>query len=383
MTTADDKINLLGLSPAKLRAFCESIDEKPFRAQQLLKWIHQRGVADFAAMTDLSKTLRSRLEEIAVVRAPEIVEERHSADGSSKWLVRLDGGSCVEAVLIPDGGRRTLCISSQIGCSLDCSFCATGKQGFQRDLRSDEIVAQVWLASKALSAQGELIKDAVSNVVFMGMGEPLLNLDAAVDAIQLMMHDCAYGISKRRVTVSTSGVVPGIDELGQRVDSSLALSLHAPTDDLRNQLVPLNKKYPLAEVLAACKRYLDKMPDRRRRITVEYTLIKDVNDSVQHAEQTAELLRDLPCKINLIPFNPFSEVDYQRPPNTVINRFRQLLLSKGYTVTVRTTRGDDIAAACGQLAGEVEDRTRRRARYQRVAAARNNAAEPVVISRAL
>ncbi len=378
----EQKTNLLGLSPQAMRDFVTELGEKPFRAQQLLKWIHQRGVERFEDMTDLSKALRARLEHCAEIRAPEIVSEQASADGSYKWLVRVEGGSCVETVLIPDGGRRTLCISSQVGCALDCSFCATGKQGFQRDLSSAEIIGQVWLASKALAADGELIKTALSNVVMMGMGEPLLNLDNTVSAVQLMMDDCCYGISKRRVTVSTSGVVPAIDELARRSDPSLALSLHAPTDALRNQLVPLNKKYPLAEVLAACQRYLASMPDRKRRITVEYTLIKDVNDSLEHAAQTAELLRELPCKINLIPFNPFNLVDYQRPSNNGINRFRQRLLEEGYTVTVRTTRGDDIAAACGQLAGEVQDRTQRSARYRRLAAGRPASPDQPVIVRA-
>lgn len=372
-------VNLLGLSPDGMLEFCQSIGEKSFRAQQLLKWIHQRGIDDFAQMTDLSKALREKLATVACVKAPEIVSELHSEDGTSKWLVRVEGGSCIETVLIPDNGRRTLCISSQVGCALDCSFCATGKQGFQRDLTAAEIIGQVWLVSKALTANGELIKKAVSNVVMMGMGEPLLNFNNVLASVQLMMNDYCYGISKRRVTVSTSGVVPGIDELSRRADPSLALSLHAPTDELRNVLVPLNKKYPLKQVLASCQRYLDSLPDKKRKITIEYTLIKGVNDSVEQAEQTARLLKDLPCKINLIPFNPFSLVDYQRPSNNGINRFRQVLLRAGYTVTVRTTRGDDIAAACGQLAGEVSDRTRRSERYQRLAAARS-ASEPQPIN---
>ena len=376
----ESKVNLLGLSPDKLGAFFASLGEKPFRVKQVLKWIHQRGVDNFDDMTDLSKSLRTKLEDIAEIRAPELVSELHSEDGTSKWLVRVEGGSCIETVLIPDNGRRTLCISSQIGCALDCSFCATGKQGFQRDLTAAEIIGQVWMVSKALSAEGELIKKAISNVVMMGMGEPLLNFENVVDSVELMMDDCCYGISKRRVTVSTSGVVPAIDELARRSNPSLALSLHAPNDELRNVLVPLNKKYPLSEVLAACQRYLDSMPDKKRRITIEYTLIKDVNDSVEQARATGQLLKDLPCKINLIPFNPFSLVDYERPSNNVINRFRQQLLRDGFTVTVRTTRGDDIAAACGQLAGEVADRTRRSERYQQLAAAKSvPAAESLIL----
>ncbi len=358
------KTNLLGLPPAKLRDFFAEHGEKPFRAQQVLKWIHHRGVDNFEQMTDLSKALREKLAVIAEVRGPEIVSEQHSADGTSKWLVRVDGGNCVETVLIPDGDRKTLCISSQLGCTLDCSFCATGKQGFQRDLTGHEIIGQVWLASKALAKDGEPINSVINNVVMMGMGEPLLNFDNVIDSIRLMMDDFAYGISKRRVTVSTSGVVPAIDALGDLVDPSLALSLHAPNDELRNELVPLNKKYPLKELLAACNRYLDKMPDKKRKITVEYTLIKDVNDSVMHAKETARLLRQLPCKINLIPFNPFSLVDYQRPSNNAVNRFRDQLMKEGYIVTIRSTRGDDIAAACGQLAGDVADRTRRSQRYK-------------------
>lgn len=365
----DPKVNLLGLSPAALQDFLCGIGEKPFRAQQLLKWIHQRGVDDFALMTDLSKSLRARLALVAEIRAPEIVSEQHSKDGTSKWLVRVEGGSCIETVLIPDNGRRTLCISSQVGCALDCSFCATGKQGFQRDLSSAEIIGQVWLVSKALTEQGELIKQAVSNIVMMGMGEPLLNFDNVLASVELMMHDCSYGISKRRVTVSTSGVVPAIDQLAALSEPSLALSLHAPNDALRDQLVPLNKKYPIKEVLGACQRYLDAMPDKRRRITIEYTLIKGVNDSVEQARETAALLQKLPCKINLIPFNPFSLVDYERPSNNAIHRFREVLQQAGHIVTVRTTRGDDIAAACGQLAGEVADRTRRSERYRAALAA--------------
>lgn len=369
-----DKTNLLGLSPAALREFFAELGEKPFRAQQVLKWIHQRGVDDFDEMTDLSKALRVRLHEHAEVRAPELVEEQASKDGTRKWLVKLDSGSCVETVLIPDNGRRTLCISSQLGCSLDCSFCATGKQGFQRDLSAAEIIGQVWLASKSLQSEGEALNMVISNVVFMGMGEPLLNFDNVLSAVQLMMEDCAYGISKRRVTVSTSGVVPGIDRLASLADPSLALSLHAPNDALRDELVPLNKKYPLNEVLAACRRYLDSMPDRKRRITIEYTLIKGVNDSVEHARETGELLKTLPCKINLIPFNPFSLVDYERPSNNAIHRFREVLQGQGYIVTVRTTRGDDIDAACGQLAGAVQDRTRRSERHQAKALARDASA---------
>ncbi len=358
------KVNLLGLSPDKLREFVCGLDEKPFRATQLLKWMHHRGVADFAAMTDISKSLRERLSEVAEIRAPEVVEELQSKDGTRKWIIRVEGGSCIETVMIPEQGRRTLCVSSQVGCTLDCSFCATGKQGFQRNLSSAEIIGQLWIASKALVEAGEPVNRAISNVVMMGMGEPLLNFDNLVDVLQLMMDDLAYGISKRRVTVSTSGVVPAIDALAKVSDASLAISLHAPDDELRNELVPINRKYPIAELLAACRRYLQSLPDSKRVITVEYTLIKGVNDSVQQAQQTAALLRDFPCKINLIPFNPFSLSDYQRPSGNAVSRFRDALQQQGFTVTIRSTRGEDIDAACGQLAGAVADRTRRSERHR-------------------
>jgi 23S rRNA (adenine2503-C2)-methyltransferase len=291
------------------------------------------------------------------------VSELKSKDGTRKWIIRVEGGSCVETVMIPEQGRRTLCVSSQVGCTLDCSFCATGKQGFQRNLSSAEITGQLWIASKSLVEAGEPVNRAISNVVMMGMGEPLLNFDNLVDSLELMMDDLAYGISKRRVTVSTSGVVPAIDDLAKVSDASLAISLHAPDDALRDMLVPINRKYPIAELLAACRRYLDKLPDRKRVITVEYTLIKGVNDSPRQAQQTAALLRDFPCKINLIPFNPFALSDYQRPSGNAVNRFRDFLQQAGYTVTIRSTRGEDIDAACGQLAGAVADRTRRSERH--------------------
>ncbi len=363
-SSSQQKINLLGLSPDKLREFVCDLGEKPFRATQLLKWMHHRGVADFSAMTDISKSLRQRLSELAEIRAPEVVEELQSKDGTRKWIIRVEGGSCIETVMIPEQGRRTLCVSSQVGCTLDCSFCATGKQGFQRNLSSAEIIGQLWIASKSLVDAGEPVNRAISNVVMMGMGEPLLNFDNLVDSLQLMMDDLAYGISKRRVTVSTSGVVPAIDALAKVSDASLAISLHAPVDSLRDELVPINRKYPITELLAACRRYLHSLPDSKRVITVEYTLIKGVNDSVQQAQQTAALLHDFPCKINLIPFNPFSLSDYQRPSGNAVSRFRDALQQQGFTVTIRSTRGEDIDAACGQLAGEVADRTRRSARYR-------------------
>lgn len=369
---SQEKVNLLGLPPARLREFVVGLGEKPFRATQLLKWMHHRGVGDFSVMTDIGKPLRQRLNELAEIRAPQVVSELKSKDGTRKWIIRVEGGSCVETVMIPEQGRRTLCVSSQVGCSLDCSFCATGKQGFQRNLSSAEIIGQLWVASKALVEPGEPVNRAISNVVMMGMGEPLLNFDNLVDSLQLMMDDLAYGISKRRVTVSTSGVVPMIDRLAQVSDASLAISLHAPDDALRDVLVPINRKYPIAELLAVCRRYLLQLPDRKRVITVEYTLIKGVNDSVQQAQQTAKLLRDLPCKINLIPFNPFSLSDYRRPSGNAVARFRDVLQQAGYTVTIRATRGEDIDAACGQLAGAVADRTRRSERYRSHGQPRSN-----------
>jgi 23S rRNA (adenine2503-C2)-methyltransferase len=358
------KINLLGLGEQGLVDFFESIGERKFRAKQVMKWMHVRGVTEFSEMTDLSKSLREQLSEVAEVHLPEVVSRSDSEDGTIKWLIRTAGGSCVESVYIPENGRGTLCVSSQIGCVLDCSFCATGKQGFNRDLNASEIIAQVWIAVQAL-APGRAANDrAVTNVVLMGMGEPLLNFDNVVTAVNLMMHDCAYGYSKRRVTLSTAGVVPALDKLGDVTDVSLAISLHAPNDELRDQLVPLNRKYPIAVLLDSARRYLEKMPDQRRKITVEYTLMDQINDRQKHAEQLVELLSSTPCKINLIPFNPFPGSDYRRVSNNAMYRFRDILHEAGYTATVRTTRGDDIAAACGQLAGEVNDRTRRSQRYR-------------------
>ena len=362
-STQSQKINLLGLSPEKLIVFFKNIGEKPFRATQVLKWIHQIGVDDFDQMTNLAKNLREKLKSVAEIKAPEVVSHHDSSDGTSKWVIRVNGGDCIEAVFIPEKDRGTLCISSQIGCSLDCSFCATGKQGFNRDLTAAEIIGQLWIAAKSFNSLGAKKNRVVSNVVMMGMGEPLLNFDNVVDAMGLMLHDNAYGLSKRRVTLSTSGVVPMIDKLATVSDVSLAISLHAPNDELRNQLVPINKKYPIATLLDAAQRYLDKMPDVRRKITIEYTLMDRINDRDEHARELAVLLRNLPCKINLIPFNPFDLSNYKRVTNTALYRFRDILQKAGHIVTVRTTRGDDISAACGQLAGAVNDKTRRNERY--------------------
>ncbi|HEY7886458.1 MAG TPA: 23S rRNA (adenine(2503)-C(2))-methyltransferase RlmN [Cellvibrionaceae bacterium] len=363
-----EKVNLLGLSEAKLIAFFESMGEKRFRAAQVLKWIHQLGVDNFDEMTNISKGLREQLKARAEITAPEVLKQLDSTDGTRKFLIRVAGGSVVETVFIPEGERGTLCVSSQIGCSLDCSFCATGKQGFNRDLTAAEIIGQVWIAAKSFGQMQSAATRKVTNVVLMGMGEPLMNFDNVVDAMNLMMHDNAYGISKRRVTLSTSGVVPALDRLSQYTDACLAISLHAPNDELRNQLVPINKKYPIAMLLDSAKRYIDALPDTHRKITIEYTLIDHVNDRPEHAYELAELLKDVPVKINLIPFNPFNLSNYKRVSNNALRRFQDILMQAGYITTVRTTRGDDIDAACGQLAGEVMDLTRRSERYRARAA---------------
>ncbi|MFV8818115.1 23S rRNA (adenine(2503)-C(2))-methyltransferase RlmN [Haliea sp. E17] len=359
-----DRVNLLGLPLAAMEAFFLELGEKKFRAQQVLKWIHHHGVTDFEQMSNLGKALREKLAASAEIRPPEIVSQSDSTDGTRKWAIRVDGGGLVETVLIPDGSRATLCVSSQVGCSLDCSFCSTGKQGFQRDLSAAEIIGQVWLAIKSYNGFQSGKGRVVTNVVMMGMGEPLLNFDNVVAAMDLMMEDNAYGISKRRVTLSTSGVVPALDELAKVSEVSLAVSLHAPNDALRNELVPINRKYPIARLLESCRNYIDAQKDTKRVVTVEYTLIAGVNDQLEHARELAALLKGFPCKINLIPFNPFPQSDYCRPSGNAVSRFWQVLVDAGYIVTVRTTRGDDIDAACGQLVGQVVDRTRRSQRYR-------------------
>ena len=369
------KVNLLGLPEAKLVAFFESLGEKRFRAVQVMKWIHQLGADNFEDMTNVSKELRRKLQDVAEIRLPEVVKQLDSADGTRKFLIRVSGGNVIETVYIPEGDRGTLCVSSQVGCSLDCSFCATGKQGFNRELTAAEIIGQVWIAAKSFGQLQANAQRSVTNVVLMGMGEPLLNFDNVVDAMNLMMHDNCYGISKRRVTLSTSGVVPALDRLSQYTDACLAISLHAPNDELRNELVPINKKYPIAMLLDSAKRYIQAMPDTHRKITIEYTLIDQVNDRPHHAHQLAELLRDVPVKINLIPFNPFNLSNYKRVSNNALRRFQDILMEAGYITTVRTTRGDDIDAACGQLAGAINDITKRSERYR----ARFDEAQPVKI----
>jgi 23S rRNA (adenine2503-C2)-methyltransferase len=358
------RVNLMGLSRAQMEQYFLDIGEKKFRAQQVLKWIHHAGVTRIEDMTNLGKALREKLLEIAEVRPPEIVSQQDSSDGTRKWAIRVEGGGLVETVLIPAGNRATLCVSSQVGCSLDCSFCSTGKQGFQRDLSAAEIIGQVWLAIKSYDAFQSGNGRVVTNVVMMGMGEPLLNFDNVVTAMDLMLEDLAYGLSKRRVTLSTSGVVPALDRLAEVSEVSLAVSLHAPNDELRDQLVPINRKYPIAVLLESCRNYMAAQKDKSRVVTIEYTLIQGVNDQQEQARDLAVLLRDVPCKINLIPFNTFDQSDYRRPSGNAVSRFWQVLVDAGYIVTVRTTRGDDINAACGQLVGQVVDRTRRSERYK-------------------
>lgn len=355
--------NLMNFDRPAMAEFFGELGEKRFRADQVVKWIHQLGVDDIDAMTNLSKDLRGVLRETADVMPPSVRSEQWSKDGTCKWLMQLGDGNAIETVFIPESDRGTLCVSSQVGCALNCSFCATGHQGFARNLSTAEIIGQLWQANARLRAGNG---PRVTNVVMMGMGEPLLNHEAVVRAMNLMMDDFAYGLSRRRVTLSTAGFVPGIDRLKEECPVSLAVSLHAPTDAQRDVLVPLNKKYPIAELLDACRRYVADAP--RARVTFEYTLIDGVNDSDLDAERLAGLLGDVPCKINLIPFNPFEGTRYRCAPRDRIDRFRETLLSRGLFTVTRTTRGDDIDAACGQLAGEFQDRTRRTQRNQKLAA---------------
>jgi 23S rRNA (adenine2503-C2)-methyltransferase len=346
------KTNLLGLDAAGLAAFFQTLGEKPFRARQVLQWVHQRRESDFARMSDLAKDLRAKLVQRATVAAPQIVGDHVAADGTRKWLLKVDGANAVDAVFIPETSRGTLCVSSQAGCTLDCAFCSTGKQGFNRNLSTAEIVGQLWLANRLLGGERP-----VTNVVLMGMGEPLLNLDNVIPALRLMLDDNAYGLSRRRVTLSTSGVIPGMDRLRDECPVALAVSLHAPNDALRDRLVPVNRKYPIRELLKACKRYLEKAP--RDFITFEYVMLDGVNDSDAQAEELAGIAARVSCKFNLIPFNPFPQTEFLRSTPERIRRFAEILQRKGVTVTTRKTRGDAIDAACGQLAGEVADRTRR------------------------
>ena len=357
--------HLLGLDSEGMARQFATWGEKPFRARQVLKWIHRRGATDFSAMTDLARSLRERLAAEAVVAPPEVVGDSTAPDGTRKWLIKVDGANAVECVYIPEDDRGTLCVSSQAGCTLDCAFCSTGKQGFNRNLSAHEIVGQLWLANRALgyhAAQGAEGERIISNVVFMGMGEPMLNLDAVIPAARLMIDDHGYGLSRRRVTVSTSGVIPGMDRLAAECPVALAVSLHAPNDELRDRLVPINRKHPIRELMAACNRYLEHAP--RDFITMEYVMLDGVNDSDAHARELLGIARQVRCKFNLIPFNPFPASAFRRSPAERVRRFAQVLQREGLTVTTRKTRGDGIDAACGQLAGDVADRTRRAAGHQ-------------------
>lgn len=360
--TTSDKINLLNFSRPQLVAWCaEVLGERPFRAIQLIKWIHEHGVTDFNQMTDLKKTVREKLIQIAEIRLPEIITEQVSKDGTTKWLLRLDGGNSIETVYIPEKERGTLCVSSQVGCALNCSFCSTGKQGFNRNLNTAEIIAQVWIATRRLAELGVVRDKPVTNVVMMGMGEPLLNFDPVIAAMDLMMDDYAYNLSKHKVTLSTSGLIPAMLKLKETSPVCLAVSLHAPNDALRDILVPVNKKYPLAELIPVCKDFFANEP--RRSVTFEYVLLDGVNDSLEHARELIKLLEGVPSKVNLIPFNPFPGTQYRRSKPHVIDAFQKKLMDAGLNTIVRRTRGDDIDAACGQLVGKVADRTRRSTKW--------------------
>ncbi len=352
--------NLLDLDRAGLEAFFAARGEKTFRASQLMKWVYGQGVTDFQSMTNISKALRDELQRCAVIRLPEVAADRLSDDGSRKWLFRMEDGNCIETVYIPEAERGTLCVSSQVGCMLNCSFCSTATQGFNRNLTTGEIIAQLWLAAQALGQTVDAPR-LISNVVMMGMGEPLLNYDNVIRAMRIMLDDFGYGLSKRRITLSTAGVVPAISQLRQDCDVSLAVSLHAPDDLLRNELVPLNRKYPISELLETCKAYVG---EGRRRVTFEYVLLAGINDTDAHARQLVRRLEGVPAKVNLIPFNPFPQTRYRCSPPARIDRFFEILNHAGIVTITRRTRGDDIDAACGQLAGEFHDRTRRRVRSQ-------------------
>jgi 23S rRNA (adenine2503-C2)-methyltransferase len=357
-------INLLNYTYQDMRALLNSWGEQPYRAQQLMQWIHQVGSVDFSQMTNLSKSFRQKLTQNSCIKLPEIVACQKSNDGTHKWLLKLDCGNCIETVFIPEATRGTLCVSSQVGCALNCSFCSTAKQGFNRNLTTAEIIGQVWLAVRELSLKQGLHDRKVTNVVMMGMGEPLLNFDNVVSSMNIMMDDFAYGLSKRRVTLSTSGVLPDLERLREISPVSLAVSLHAPNDELRNELVPINKKYPLAQLMALCKTYFKNEP--RRKVTFEYVMLKGVNDQPEHASQLVKLLHNIPAKVNLIPFNPFPMTQYQRSSQETIDAFREKLIAHDIHTVTRKTRGEDIYAACGQLAGEIQDRTRRSQSWQKL-----------------
>lgn len=354
------KTNLLGLDREAMQHFFSELGEKPYRASQVLKWVHFNGVNDFQHMTNLSKELRHKLSLHADMVVPEVIYEKKAKDGTYKWLLRLNDGNCIETVYIPEKTRGTLCISSQVGCILNCDFCSTGKQGFNRNLSTAEIISQLWIAVRKLSKENGLHDHSVTNVVMMGMGEPLLNLENVLPALHIMLDDYAYGLSKRRVTVSTAGVIPAMIKLRDTLDVALAVSLHAPNDVLRNQLVPINKKYPIETLMTVCREYFK--TDNRRSITMEYVMLAGVNDSRQHAKELIKILQGVRAKVNLIPFNPFPNTDYQCSNLDTIFIFRDALMQAGFNTTIRRTRGDDIDAACGQLVGQVKDRTKRKER---------------------
>lgn len=355
---SSDKINLLDLNRQQMRAFFASIGEKPFRADQVMKWIYHFGYDDFEQMSDINKVLRAKLSRIAEIKAPEIVAEQRSTDGTIKWALAV-GDQQIEAVYIPEDDRATLCVSSQVGCALECKFCSTAQQGFNRNLRVSEIIGQVWRAAKVIGPVKSSGQRPITNVVMMGMGEPLLNVSNVIPAMEIMLDDFGFGLSKRRVTLSTSGVVPALDKLGDMIDVALAISLHAPNDKIRDEIMPINRKYNIAMFLASVRNYLSKSNANQGRVTVEYVMLDHINDGTEHAHELAECLKDTPCKINLIPWNPFPGAPYGRSSNSRVDRFSKVLMEYGFTVIVRKTRGDDIDAACGQLAGEVIDRTKR------------------------
>ncbi|BAE75038.1 conserved hypothetical protein [Sodalis glossinidius str. 'morsitans'] len=355
---AQQKLNLLDMNRQQLREFFSSMGEKPFRADQVMKWIYHYCCDDFDQMTDINKHLRARLKALAEIRAPEVAEEQRSADGTIKWAIKV-GDQQVETVYIPEDDRATLCVSSQVGCALQCTFCSTAQQGFNRNLRVSEIIGQVWRAAKIIGAAKVTGQRPITNVVMMGMGEPLLNLTNVVPAMEIMLDDFGFGLSKRRVTLSTSGVVPALEKLGDMIDVALAISLHAPNDTIRDEIVPINRKYNIETFLSAVRCYLDKSNANKGRVTVEYVMLDHINDGTEHAHQLAACLKYTPCKINLIPWNPFPGAPYGRSSNSRVDRFAKVLMGYEFTTIVRKTRGDDIDAACGQLAGEVIDRTKR------------------------
>ncbi|WP_392561116.1 bifunctional tRNA (adenosine(37)-C2)-methyltransferase TrmG/ribosomal RNA large subunit methyltransferase RlmN [Orbus sturtevantii] len=362
LTTSDnssDKVNLLDFTRPQLREFFNNMGEKPFRADQVMKWIYHFGHDDFELMTDINKKLRDKLKTIAEIKAPQVAQEQRSSDGTIKWALDVGNNQLIECVYIPERDRATLCVSSQVGCALACNFCSTAQQGFNRNLRVSEIIGQVWRASKIIGVTGKLVDRPITNVVMMGMGEPLLNLSNVVPAMEIMLDDFAYGLSKRRVTLSTSGVVPALDKMAGMIDVALAISLHAPNDDIRSQIMPINDKYNMATLRESIHRYLAVSNANHGKVTIEYVLLNQVNDGIEHAHQLAQFLKNTPCKINLIPWNPFPGAPYSRSSNTRIDRFMKTLMEYGFTVIVRKTRGDDIDAACGQLAGDVLDRTKR------------------------